>query len=67
MGVRNRRYLITNLQAETATMPLSGRSDADVLPDVTETTAAMLADEPALDEFVARCLAQLRQVMDGLQ
>ena len=40
---------------------------AGVLPDDTEITTAMLADEPALDEFVARCLAQLRQVMDGLQ
>jgi hypothetical protein len=68
MGVRNGRYLITNLQSEAvSTMPLSGRADAGELPDVTETTHAMLADQPALDEFVALCLAQLRQVMDGLQ
>ena len=68
MGVRNGRYLITNLQSEAvSTMSLSGRADVGELPDITEATHAMLADQPALDEFVARCLAQLRQVMDGLQ
>jgi hypothetical protein len=68
MGVRKGRYLNTSLPSEAAsTMPLSGRADTVELPGVTETTHAMLADQPALDEFVARCLAQLRHVMDGLQ
>jgi len=60
--------LITNLQPElVSALPLSGRADAGELPDVTESRAAMLSDDRELDAFVARCLAQLRQVMDGLQ
>ena len=67
VNVKNGRYLITDLQTEAATMPLPRRADIGVLPEATETSSAMLAENPELDEFVARCLAQLRKVMDGLQ
>lgn len=66
--------MITELQTEALTMPRSGRAATAVPGDgaeftLAESTTVMLArsDDAPLDEFVSRCLAQLRQVMDGLQ